>query len=137
VFLDRTLTSLVQGETLELPVRFAWQTEDGTRIDLASLAVRRHDVLLFDAPLAGTIEVALTPSDAPYAFAIRKQLQEDVVLAVETVSAADPPPVLESARLGIRLVPMRAAPPDAAPRTKVRDLLPQGTLPPAEVATLK
>jgi len=46
----------------------------------------------------------LTPSDAPYAFVLRKGTQEDVVLTVKDLLETDVPTVLESTQLGIKLV---------------------------------
>jgi len=64
----------------------------------------RHGALHKDSLKDATGTIALTPSDAPYAFVLRKGTQEDVVLTVKDLLETDVPTVLESTQLGIKLV---------------------------------
>jgi len=69
------------------------------------LIVRQGAKPLFTDRLKdATGEIALTPSDAPYTFVLRKGTQEDVVLTVKDLLETDVPTVLESTQLGIKLV---------------------------------
>jgi len=49
-------------------------------------------------------EITLTPSDVPYTFMLRKSTDEDNVLTIDDWPETEVPLVLESERLGIRLV---------------------------------
>jgi hypothetical protein len=110
VFLGRALTALVHGEPIETPVPMAWSPEGGARIEHARLLVRRHKTMLFEPSMAApTVKVALTPSDAPYVLVLVKGFQEDEVLTLSRAAVSDPPPVLDSATLGIKLVPKAAS----------------------------
>ncbi len=123
VFMSRAINSLVEGKGIETPLELAWTTPDGTRIEDASLIVRRHAVKLFDVPLAGTIKIALTVSDAPFEIAIRRRFEEDFVLAVDRQDVSAPAPFLHSVRLGILLVPEIPERKDSARRTTIRAVL--------------
>ena len=61
----------------------------------------------------GVIEIALTKSDAPYSFELRKGEQGEVVRVFENELQVDLLAVLESKALGIKLVPDTSNP--AAP----------------------
>ena len=108
VFLGRANDALVASEPIETPVRMAWTVEGGP-VERGRLLVRRHKTTLFEPALAATVEVAFTPSDAPYTLVLVKGFQEDEVLTLARAAVTDPPPILESATLGIKLVPKRTA----------------------------
>ncbi len=104
VFLGRANDALVAGHPIETPVRMAWTLEGGP-VEKGWLLVRRGRIVLFEPKLAGpTVEVALTPSDAPYTFVLVKAAQEDEVLTLTRDAVTGAPPILESATLGIKLV---------------------------------
>ncbi len=104
VFMSRAILALVRGEPIEVPRRMSW-TPEGGPIEGASLVVRRRNALLFDEPLRETVEVAVTPSDAPYVLVLTKGSEEDEVLTLIRAAVTESPPIVESARLGVRLVP--------------------------------
>lgn len=56
-------------------------------------------------------EIALTRSDAPYTFVLKKGKQKDAVLRFTDLGETDVPMALESERLGIKLVTDVQAPP--------------------------
>jgi len=131
VFMSRAINSLVEGKAIETPLELAWTTPDGTRIEDASLIVRRHSVKLFDVPLAGTIKIALTVSDTPFEVAIRRKFAEDIVLAADRQDIGSPPPILLSGRFGICLIPKAATPP-ADGRTTIGSVLASRASDPAQ-----
>ena len=61
-----------------------------------------------DKPCGGcgraSCPIALTATDAPYTFALRKDAQEETVLTLDDVFETRIPKVVESPALGIRLV---------------------------------
>ncbi len=56
-------------------------------------------------------EVALTPSDTPYTFLLRRGTKKDVALEIRDLLQTDVPMALESKTLGIKLVTLVLAPP--------------------------
>ena len=59
-------------------------------------------------------EIALTHSDAPYAFVLKKGRQKEAVLRITDLGETDVPMILESKTLGIKLVADIQAPPTEA-----------------------
>lgn len=116
VFLGRAVDALVAGQPIETPAELTWAVEGGP-VEKGRLLVRRRGSTLVMAPLnRPTVEVAITPSDGPYALVLTKGFQEEEVLTLPRAAVPGTPPVLESATLGIRLVPKIAdATPPAAP----------------------
>lgn len=58
--------------------------------------------------------IALTHSDAPYTFVLKKGKQKEAVLRITDLGETDVPMVLESKMLGIKLVADVQAPPNEA-----------------------
>ncbi len=105
VFMGRASQAIRAGREPETPIVLRYVTEDGKPVPDADLIVRqRSRNVWIDGLKDATGEIALTPSDAPYVFLLRKGTQEDEVLKVKDLLETDVPAVLESETLGIRLV---------------------------------
>jgi hypothetical protein len=106
LFIRRHIRAAVDGRELELPAVMRWRTEGGQRMKDARLVVAHDGRHVFNDDLGdGVIEIALTRSDAPYSFELRKGHQEEVVKVFENELQVDLLAVLESEALGIKLVP--------------------------------
>src|SRR4030067_1311749 len=91
----------------------SWTTADGNPVIDGWLIVRQHGKQIFVDSLSDCRgEIALTPSDAPYEFVLKKGTMEDVVPTMEDVSTTGTFIPLESALLGIKLI---ASTPDKRP----------------------
>ena len=105
LFCGRAIQALRDGREPETPIVLQYATEDGAPVPNADLIVRQASRLVFADSLKDAHgEIALTPTDAPYVFVLRKGTQEDEVLRVKDLLETDVPKVLESETLGIRLV---------------------------------
>jgi len=105
VFVGRYIETVRAGQEPELPIEMQWRTEDGKPIANGWLIVRWRSKDIFVDNLADAKgEVALTPSDVPYTFALKKGTKTDIVLEIEDLLEADVPMPLESKKLGIKLV---------------------------------
>jgi len=105
LFLHRYMEAVRGKVEPEVPIQMSWTTEDGKPVDEGRLVVAHGGKQLFNDSLRDAKgEVALTPSDAPYVFVLRKGMDEDVVLEVKDLLETDVPMVLESKTLGIKLV---------------------------------
>ena len=105
VFVGRAVQALRAGQEPEAPIELRFVTEDGKPVPGADLIVRQGSRQVWVDDLKDAKgEIALTPSDAPYVFLLRKGTQEDEVLRVKDLLETDVPTVLESETLGIRLV---------------------------------
>jgi hypothetical protein len=105
VFMGRAAQAIRAGHEPETPIVLRYVTEDGQPVPGADLIVRQGSRQVWVDDLKDAKgEVALTPSDAPYVFLLRKGTQEDEVLRVKDLLETDVPAVLESESLGIRLV---------------------------------
>ena len=105
LFVGRYIQSTRNGQAPETPIAMSWKTADGQPVVDGWLIVRQGAKPLFtDSLKDASGEIALTPSDAPYAFVLRKGTQEDVVLTVKDLLETDVPTVLESTQLGLKLV---------------------------------
>jgi len=105
LFVGRYIQSTRNGQAPETPIVMSWKTADGRPVVDGWLIVRQGAKPLFTDSLKDAVgTIALTPSDAPYTFVLRKGAQEDVVLTVQDLLETDVPTVLESPTLGIKLV---------------------------------
>lgn len=105
VFLGRAIRAIRAGGSPETPLVLRYRTEDGNPVQTGYLIVKTGTKQLFlDSLKDARGEIALTPSDVPYTFVLRKDTQEDPVLTIEDLMETDVPAVLESQLLGIRLV---------------------------------
>jgi len=119
LFVGRYVGSVRNGFAPEIPILMQWVTEDGQPLDQCWLIVRQRTRELFVDNLKDAKgEVALSPSDTPYTFVLRRGTQEDAVLTVENLLEQDIPMVLESKTLGIRLVGNVPPPGEANPSPK-------------------
>ena len=105
VFVGRYIEAVRNGLEPELPIEMEWTTEDGKPLPECWLIVRQRSKEIFlDGLKDAKGQVALTPSDTPYTFVLRRGTQEDAVLTVKNLLDDEIPEVLESETLGIRLV---------------------------------
>ena len=96
----------------EVPIIMNWKTEDGQPVEGGELAVIQGGRQIFIDELEDAKgQIALTPSDAPYVFVLRKDMDEDIVLEVRDLLETEVPMTLESKRLGIKLVADLPEPP--------------------------
>ena len=105
VFVGRYIKAVLAGSEPEVPIPLRYATADGAPVVDGDLVVRMKDQSLFVDSLAdGRGEVALTPSDAPYTFLLRRGAREEVIVTVHDPLDTDIPLTLESPGLGIHLV---------------------------------
>lgn len=105
VFVGRYIKAVNDGQEPEFPIEMQWTTEGSISVDRGWLIVRRHSSEIFvDSLKDARGEVALTPSDAPYAFVLKKGTREDEVLTIDDLLETDVPMALESKTLGIKLI---------------------------------
>lgn len=111
VFVGRATQAIRAGREPEVPLPLEYVTADGQPVRGGDLIVRQgsRDVFVDDLK-DGKGEIALTPSDAPYEFLLRRDGKEDIVAKVKDLLDVDVPLVLESETLGIRLVLSAPAP---------------------------
>ena len=119
LFVKRCIAAFENEVEPEVPIPMQWRTEDGQPVTNGKLIVLQGGKQVFNDSLKDAKgEVALTPSDAPYTFVLRKGTEEDAVLTVRNLLDTDVPMVLESKTLGIKLVADVQAPPiEAGVRT--------------------
>jgi hypothetical protein len=112
LFVGRYIEAVRNGREPEMPIVMQWTTEDGQPLEQCWLIVRKRSQEIFlDNLKDAKGEVALTPSDTPYTFVLRRGTQEDAVLTMEDLLEADVPMTLESKTLGIRLIANVSIPP--------------------------
>jgi len=105
LFVGRFIEAVRNNVEPEMPIVMKWSTEDGMPLEECWLIVRKRSQEVFlDSLKDATGEVALTPSDTPYTFTLRRGTKEDTVLTIEDRLEAEVPLSLESKELGIRLV---------------------------------
>jgi len=105
LFISRYIMAVQDGEEPETPMQMTWVTADGQPVKIGKLVVLAGERRVFDVSLKkGRVEVALTPSDSPYTFVLRRGTAEEAVLKVRDLLETGAPKVLESETLGIRLV---------------------------------
>lgn len=118
LFVKRAMKAAEKGLPPGFPIPLDWKTADGKAITNGDLIVRKGRKTLFIESLEDASGgIALTPSDTPYTFALRKGTQEDKVLEINDLLDTDVPLTLESKKLGIKLV-MDAPPPPANSQSK-------------------
>ncbi len=117
LFVKRALAAFQNELEPEVPVPMQWRTEDGQPVTNGKLIVEQAGQRIFTDSLKDAKgEVALTPSDAPYTFMLRKGTEEEVVLTTKDLGETEVPMTIESERLGIKLViDMQAASSKSAP----------------------
>jgi len=104
VFLGRYVAAERGGEEPETPLLTVWRTEDGQPVADGWLLVSRGRQNLFvDSLRDSKVEIALTRSDVPYTFVLKKGAVEDCVLVVDEWPEGGFPTSIESEKLGIRL----------------------------------
>jgi len=104
LFVSRTVDAVWNGREPEVPVLLECRTADPEPVANGDLIVRRGGKDVFHVDLEeGKGEIALTPSDGPYTFVLRKGAKEDPVLTVKDLPETDVPLALESPALGMRL----------------------------------
>ncbi len=105
LFVGRFIAAVNAGREPELPIEMQWTTEGSVPVDQGWLIVRRSSKDIFvDSLKDAKGEVALTPSDAPYTFILKKGGREEVVQRIDDLLETDVPMTLESRELGIKLV---------------------------------
>ncbi len=105
LFVGRFIKAVNGGKEPEFPIEMQWTTEGGIPVEQGWLIVRRSSKEIFvDSLKDAKGEVALTPSDAPYAFVLKKGRGEDVVQRIDDLLETDVPMALESRTFGIKLV---------------------------------
>ncbi len=115
VFMGRYIKAVHAGQEPEFPIEMQWKTEDGRPVGNGWLIVQWRSKSIFVDNLGDAKgEVALTPSDAPYTFTLKKGTETEVVLKIKDLLETDVPMPLESKRLGIRLVADVRPPPTKA-----------------------
>ena len=120
LFVKRYILAVRGGKEPEFPIQLLYVTADNIPVPGGELVVRMRSRSLFTDGLEdGKGEIALTPSDVPYTFLLRKGTQEEVVLTMEDLLETDVPMVLESKTLGIKLVWSVPIPP-AGPGTEAK-----------------
>jgi len=113
VFVGRYVHAVRNSYEPETPVPMSWTTADRNPVIDGWLIIRQHSRQIFVDRLSDCKgEIALTPSDAPYEFVLKKGAKEDIVLTMEDVSTTGTSVMLESALLGIKLI---ASTPDRRP----------------------
>lgn len=114
LFVGRATQAIKAGQEPEVPLPLEYVTADGQPVPNGDLIVRQaaRDVFVDDLK-DGKGEIALTASDAPYTFLLRKDGKEDIVAKVKDLLETDVPLVLDSPTLGIRLVLSAPEPPIA------------------------
>lgn len=104
LFIGRFIRADRGGKAPELPISLRYKTWDGVPLPDAALRVLRGKVVLFDDGLGdGKGEIALTRSDAPYTFVLRRRSREEAVATAWDLPEEGAPRVLASEVLGIRL----------------------------------
>jgi len=105
LFVKRALNAFQNELEPEIPIPMQWRTEDGQPVANGKLIVLLAGQQIFTVSLKDAkVEVALTPSDAPYTFVLRRGTEEEAVLTIGDVRETGMPMTLESERLGIKLV---------------------------------
>ena len=105
LFCGRAMQAFRAGSEPEVPIVLAYATEDGKPVPDGDLIVRQGSRQVWvDGLKDAQGEIALTPSDAPYTFLLRRSAKEDIVATVKDLLETEIPLVLESETLGIRLV---------------------------------
>ncbi len=105
LYISRHVTAVQEEEEPEKPIEASYVTADGQRVNIGSLKVKSSGHELFTLSLKdGRAAVALTESDSPYTFILRRGKAEDEVLEVMDLSETGMPEMLESKTLRIKLV---------------------------------
>jgi hypothetical protein len=105
LFVSRYIKAVRDGGEPEIPIVIRWTVRNRTLPRDSWFIVRRQDRMLFtDALEVRRGEIALTRSDAPYTFVLRKDRQEDAVHIIDDLLGTEIPMTLESKTLGIKLI---------------------------------
>jgi hypothetical protein len=105
MFISRYVKAVRDGEEPETPVEMRWKTAGGGLIEDGDLIVMAGKREVFRVGLGeGRAEVALTQSDSPYFFVLKNGMAREEVLEIRDLAKAGVPKVLESRKLGIKLV---------------------------------
>jgi hypothetical protein len=105
LFISRYVKAVRAGEEPETPVEMRWKTAGGKLFEDGDLIVLAGKREVFRVGLGeGRAEVALTQSDSPYFFVLKNGVAREEVLEIRDLAKAGVPRVLESKKLGVRLV---------------------------------
>jgi len=105
LFVKRAMKAGKQGLPPEFPIPLDWKTADGKAFTDGDFIVRKGRKGLFIESLEDVKGgIALTPSDAPYTFTLRRGTHEDMVLEISDLLDTDVPLVVESKDLGVKLI---------------------------------
>jgi len=105
LFISRFMQAAKSRQSPELPAVIHWSIEDGLPVAEGLLVVRKSGRLLFSDSLEELEgEIALTPSDTPYTFELKRGALRENVLTVSDLREMGPSFVLASGRLAVRLV---------------------------------
>jgi len=105
LFISRYVTAVREEEEPETPIEASYVTSDHKPIQIGKLAIKAGGQEICSVSLkSGRAVVALTISDSPYTFILRRGRAEEAVLKVRDLSENGVPKILESERLGIKLV---------------------------------
>ena len=105
LFVLRYMRAAKSRQTLELPLIIRWRTEDGLPVEEGMLVVRKGGRQLFADSLEETEgEIALTPSDTPYTFVLKRRQARESALDVDDLQEMGRSFALLGRRLGIRLI---------------------------------
>jgi hypothetical protein len=105
LFVSRSMQAANSRRSPDLPVIIHWRTEDGLPVVEGLLVVRKGGRQLFaDSLKEPEGEIALTPSDTPYTFVLKRGAVKETVLTVSDLGETDWPSVLTSRKLGLRVV---------------------------------
>jgi hypothetical protein len=105
LFMSRFMRAVKNHHKPEFPLIIHWRTGDGLPVEEGMLVVRRNSKTLFADSLEEVEgEIALTPSDTPYTFLLKRGARKETVLTVSDLRETDWPSVLTSRGLGLRVV---------------------------------
>jgi len=105
LYISRHVTAVQEEEEPEQPMEACYVTADGEPVKIGSLKVKSGGHELFTLSLKdGRAVVALTESDSPYTFILKRGREEEEVLKVMDLSETGMPQKLESKTLRIKLV---------------------------------
>jgi len=105
LFISRYVKAVRDEEVPEVPIEMRWRTAGGRPVENGGLIVLAGKREMFRVSLEGGVaEVALTHSDSPYTFVLKKGTTREEVLEIRDLHKEGVPKVLESRKLGVRLV---------------------------------
>jgi len=105
LFISRYVRAVRDEEEPEVPTEMRWRTAGGKPVEKGELIVLAGRREVFRVNLKGGVaEAALTDRDSPYTFVLKEGTVREEVLEISDLVKAGVPQVLESKKLGIKLV---------------------------------